>query len=125
MKTGPLLLKILDSPISMDSCIVQCCLSWCLLIIDQFEAFTEGILEEETWWSVRQLAAAIFRAILQSDTIWECELLFTTNSLAVQTIHVGKRTRRCSMTHFIWSSLINERMKHDWRANFHENHIVF
>ena len=24
MKTGPLLLKILDSPISMDSCIVQC-----------------------------------------------------------------------------------------------------
>ena len=95
------------SPNSFDQINETCSQSWCLLA-KGFKAFTEGILEEETCWSVRQLSAAIFRVILQSETIWECELLFTTNSLAVQTIHVGMRTRICRKTHLIWSALTNE-----------------
>ena len=107
----------LRSPNSFDQINETCSHSWCLLAKARFKAFTEGILEEETCWSVRQLAAAIFRAILQNNTIYECELLFTTVSLVVQTIHAGKRTRRCSMTHFILSSLINEQMKQDFLCN--------
>ena len=102
----------LRSPNSFDQINETCSHSWCLLAKGKgLKHSQKGILKKKLVESVRQLSAAIFRVILQSETIWECELLFTTNSLAVQTIHVGKRTRRCSMTHFIWSSLINEQMK--------------
>ena len=39
--------------------------------IQQIEAITEWDFWEETSWSARQLAAAIFRAILQSNTLQE------------------------------------------------------
>ena len=52
MKTGPLLLKILDSPISMDSCIVQWCWSFvqvkCFYVIghDSLSQFTQGQMDK-------------------------------------------------------------------------------
>ena len=108
----------LRSPNSFDQINETCSHSWCLLAKGKgLKHSQKGILKKKLVESVRQLSAAIFRVILQSETIWECELLFTTNSLAVQTIHAGKRTRRCSMTHFILSSLINEQMKQDFLCN--------
>ena len=88
----------LRSPNSFDQINETCSHSWCLL--------ARGLKHSQTGFLKKNLVActpaysSFFRAFRQSEHNKEFELLLTINSLAVQTIYVGKRTRRCSMTHF-------------------------